>query len=224
MVLAALLFVFVQIAIVGPFTEIFSTFEVVLPFVTRFFLGFVGPATCVLAGWALLLVTAVLVLPGVSGLAGVPRFLYAIPVVGPLWRFSRLARCARLMALLLRQEVPLPDALRLSAAGLPDAYLASGCRRVADEVETGRSLVEGLASKRQFPPSMIPLIDWGERTPALADSFRAAAEMFQGRVQTQGVFLDAVLLPITLLVVVMFVASLAVALLMPLFSLIEQLS
>ena len=43
------------------------------------------------------------------------------------------------------------------------------------------------------------MIQWGQRAPALPDAFRAAAEMFEGRVRAQGTLLETMLLPIMFL-------------------------
>ncbi len=222
--LVAVLFLFFELMMVGSFREIYDDFEVDLPFITQLTLETIGPGALILAAWAMVLIVAVFLLPRIPGPAGLCYLLYTIPLVGPLWRFSRLAQCSRLISVLLSQRVPLPEALRLAATGIPDAYLASGCRRVADEVESGRRLSESLTDQSQFPASMIPLIQWGEQAPALDDSFRAVAEMFEGRVQTHGVFLEAVMVPITFFVIVLVVGLFTTALFMPLFQLVTGLS
>ena len=99
-----------------------------------------------------------------------------------------------------------------------------GCCRVADDVEQGRALDETLAARRQFPASLIPVIQWGQQAPALADAFRAAAEMFEGRVRSQGTLMEAMLLPIMFLAILIFVGFFVIAMFMPLFSLITKLS
>ena len=86
------------------------------------------------------------------------RVFYAVPLVGPVWRWAGLFNFSRLMALLLGQQVPLPSALRLTAAGLRESDLAAACREAAEEVEAGRSLSECLAEFWQFPPSLRPLV------------------------------------------------------------------
>ena len=88
--------------------------------------------------------------------------LYRIPMLGPVLRCGHLAQFGRLMNLLLGQHVPLPDALQLTAEGLRDGNLAAACRDVADEVGRGRPLCDSLAERRQFPASMIPLVQWGD--------------------------------------------------------------
>ena len=56
------------------------------------------------------------------------------------------------MGILLEQDVPLPDALRLSAAGR-DARLARGSIQVAEDVESGQVLYESMSEQGQFPPA-----------------------------------------------------------------------
>jgi type II secretory pathway component PulF len=128
------------------------------------------------------------------------------------------------MGLLLDQQVPLPDALRLSAAGLRDSNLARGCEQVAEDVERGQVLYESLSKHRPFPASLIPIVQWGQMAPALPDAFRSAAEMFEGRTQSQGSVLDAMMLPILCLAILTFVGAFIVSLFLPLFSLIQTLS
>ncbi len=204
--------------------RVLEDFGVQVPLMTQVFLHTMGSGTGSLAGAALLLIAAVVLLAAMSGVSWTGPLPYVVPLTGPLWRFGRLAEFSRLMGVLLEQEVPLPEALRLSAAGLRNPYLAEACRQVARGVESGRPLAECLASNRQFPSGMIPLIDWGQRAPAMADAFRASAEMFEGRVQTQGILLETILLPIAFLMIALFIGFVLLAMFVPMISLIQQLT
>lgn len=210
--------------LVPAFEKIFKDFGTELPDMTKFVILTSQPAM-----WGMVAILgAFLAVP--FALTVAPRLrwiwplLHEIPMIGPLLRWSNAAQFARLMGLMLDEQAPLPDALRLTADGLRDADLAWGCRRVADDVEQGRALFESIAAWPQFPESMCPMIEWGQRAPALPDAFRAAAEMFEGRVRAQGSLLQAVLLPIMLLWIGSFVGMLALALFLPLISLIQCLS
>jgi type II secretory pathway component PulF len=68
------------------------------------------------------------------------------------------------------------------------------------------------------------MIRWGQKAPALPDAFRAAAEMFEGRVRSHGTLLESMLLPIMFLVTIVFVGFVVTALFLPLISLITNLS
>ena len=62
----------------------------------------------------------------------------------------------------------------------------------------------------------------GEISPALAEAFRAATEMFEGRVRSQSTLIEAVLLPIMFLAVVAFVGMFVVAVLLPIVWMIQM--
>ena len=68
------------------------------------------------------------------------------------------------------------------------------------------------------------MIQWGQRSPALPDAFRAAAEMFEGRVRSQGTLLETMLLPIMFLAILIFVGFFVLAMFLPLIALISRLS
>jgi type II secretory pathway component PulF len=152
------------------------------------------------------------------------RALYRVPFVGPIWRLRGLAEFSRLMCLLLELKVPLPQALRSAAAGVREGDLRVAARALAEVVESGVPLSEALKRFREFPATFRPLVQWGEQSAALADAFRGTAEMCHGRLRFHGLFTDAVLLPIMLLVVVFFVGCFMVAFMLPLISLIQRLS
>ena len=210
--------------IAPQFAEIFEDFGLELPVLTRLFLHSAGLGTWLVEVAVSMAIAVLLLSWAMPRIPWAPRVFYWVPLIGPLWRWSRLARFSRLTALLLDQQIPLPEALRLAAGGLREADLAAGCRRVAEQVEQGRPLAEALASRRQFPPSMIPLVEWGQRSSAPADAFRAAAEMFEGRVRTQGRFLEVVTAPLTFLLILTFIMAFLLAMFMPLIALIQKLT
>lgn len=218
------LMVLARMFIIDTFSKMFNDFGTSLPAMTKWFIHSSWPA---MWGMVVLLcmVTAVPVLLATASRASFLWWLlYKIPMLGPSLRWSHVAQFARLMSLLTGQSVPLPDALRLTSDGLRDTNLAKGCRRVAEDVENGQSLFESMAAKPQFPASMIPMVEWGQCVPALPDAFRAIAEMFEGRVRSQGSLLEAILLPVMFLMIVTFAGLFIIAMMLPLLSLIQCLS
>jgi type II secretory pathway component PulF len=210
--------------IVKSFAAMYKDFNVDLPYLTAFVLFSVGPVTWTLIILMGVLLTATVLLAWGAHGGWLRPVAYRVPMIGPILQYSDVSQFARLMGLLLGQEVPLPDALRLSADGLRDPGLARGCREMADEVERGRALDESMAARPRFPASMIPLVQWGQRTPAMAEAFRSAAEMFEGRVRVDDSLIEAVLPPIILMLVTIVVGFCTTGLFLPLIKLIESLS
>jgi len=211
--------------IVPQFKSIFEDFGCELPPLTQMVLWMSGPGFPLVVGVPALVVAVIILLSLMRRTVWARRVLYAVPLVGPTWRYAALSNFSRLMAMLLAQEVPLPRALRLTAAGLQEGDLSAACRGAAEEVEAGRSFSECLADFWQFPPTLRPLVEWAERTNNPVAAFRAGTEMFEGRVQVYVPLLQTVLPPLVfLLVLVAAVFLVLVALFMPLISLISSLT
>ncbi|MFH1264391.1 MAG: type II secretion system F family protein [Planctomycetota bacterium] len=210
--------------IVPQFIRVFSEFGAELPAATKVLAWMAGPGLGVVIGVPAVFVAGLVLLGLARRSVWSRRVLYAVPLLGPMWRWAGLFNFARLMTLLLGQQIPLPKALRLTAAGLREADLSAACLGAAERVEAGRSLSEVLADFWQFPPSLRPLVAWGEETSSPAAAFRAGAEMFEGRVGVSVTLLQAVLPPIVFVSILGAVGFVVIALFSPLISLITTLS
>lgn len=211
------------IFIVPGFARVFADFDLDTPPATRVvvwaaqhaFAGFLGLATLVLLG-----LVAVQLGARRRGFAG---FWNRLPLLGRLWRCQDLSEFSRWMAMLVGQEVPLPEALRLTAAGLHAGYLGAAARRAAERLERGAPLMDSLRSERVFSPTLMMLVG-PAAAGALADGFRSAADLFAHRAEAQAERLRWVALPFTVLVVLPLVGGMIMALFIPLIGLIQKLS
>jgi general secretion pathway protein F len=147
-----------------------------------------------------------------------------LPLVGNAWHWTGVAEMLRALGLLVEHRVPLPEALRLTAGGITDAYVAAQCRALASRVEQGTSLTMSLINLRTLPLSIVPMVRWGEDHDALAAGLRTAAEMIEGRLDMRANLLVQVIPPIVFVVVGGAVAGGAISLFLPLISLIQGLS
>jgi general secretion pathway protein F len=151
------------------------------------------------------------------------RLLGAVPLFGPLWHWSGVAEMSRLMAALVQRQVPLPDALRLSAGAVRDANVADVCRRLANDVEQGRDLATLVVVTPRLPTSMAPLLRWGLNAARLDEAFLCCAEMFEGRVRMRAALLRSVLPPFVFLMAATLALALIVGYVGPLIALIQNL-
>jgi general secretion pathway protein F len=215
-----------SVMIVPQMADTFRDFNMALPEMTKFVLWLCSPAVGTVIGVGTLAFFGLVLLLALAGpgTAWGEGLLYAVPVLGRLWKYHALAQCSRLLGLLVELQVPLPEALRLTADALQEHSLREGCRQVAANIEAGAPLAEALAWSPAFPPRLRPLVEWGQRAPALDESFRAAAEMFDGEIVVGRTLLDAIALPVIFVIIAGFVALVVVGLMIPLISLITQLS
>jgi type II secretory pathway component PulF len=116
----------------------------------------------------------------------------------------------RSLALLVEHQIPLPEALRLAAGGIGDAYVGSLCRDLASRLEKGTPLFMALVHQRSLPLSIVPLVRWGEEHAVLPEGLRSAAEMLEGRLRIRSSLIVQIIPPLIFIVVGVMVLSLVV--------------
>ncbi len=219
----AALMVFFRLFLTEQFDQLFRGFNMELPRITDLYLRFSGVVAWMVLGLAiaaLIVPLAAMFLPLGAWLG---RATSWIPVFGTIVRDNRHSQFSHLMALLLKEEVPLPEALGLAAIALQDTALARPCHEAAAAVEGGTPLDRALAIAG-FPDSLTALVAWGQQKTCLAEAFRAAAEAFEARTNSQTALLNMLALPLIYMLIVTFAGVTILALVMPLTSLISALS
>jgi type II secretory pathway component PulF len=222
---------FLPLFVVPEFKKMFEEFELELPPATELLIE-ASDILQLLASqtglWILfgivILVVVLLALPGISGIVRGRRILATVPIIGPLWHWSGAAEFSQMLAILLDEGIGLPEALRLTADGLNDPDLSDLCNELSRGVHEGRTFSELLASTSRLPPSIIPLVRWGEKTGELPEALRSASNMMLGRIRLRAMLLRSISPPVVFLLVFLSIGSMIVSLFMPLVSLIQGLS
>jgi type II secretory pathway component PulF len=160
----------------------------------------------------------------VGGRVGWSWLVSNMPLLGPVWHWSGVAEMLRGLGLLVQYRIPLPEALRLTANGITDAYVAEQCKNLASRLEGGTSLTMSLVRLRTLPLSIVPLVRWGEQHDTLDDALRSAAELVEGRLRSRTHVLAQIVPPLVFVIVGVTLASAVIALFLPLISLIQGLS
>lgn len=215
---------FLGLVVVPQFAKIFTDFGAELPVLTELIISMSGSATWLFVSLAAVPAAGLAVLYLARGWSWARQALYVVPVLGPVERFSGLAALSHLAAVLLDERLPLPAALRLAGEGAGAADLREGCRAAAAHVESGGSLAECCTPAGPLPPSLRPLIAWAEASSNLAEAFRAAAEVFEGRVRVYVALVETIAPPLVFLAVLAAVGVFLAAMFMPLISLIQKLT
>ncbi len=230
--ISLLLLLILPLLVVPEFKKMFGEFGIHLPAITQAVIAISDISIWLVHNvviWLPLVIIGVwgtmyLVLPGLLGRAGARRVLYAAPGIGRLWQWTATAEFSNLLAVLLEAGLPLPEALRLTGAGMHDANYRDACRRMGDLAEQASPLSGCLDSQSGIPTSLLPLVRWGEKTGEVADSLRTAAAMFIERVRLRSVLLRSIAPPMVFIVVLVVISLSVVSLFLPLISLVSGLA
>ncbi len=224
LVLAIVIGVWIQWFLVGPMIEMFQDFQLTLPSITRFLAWVHEDGLRLCAGFLSAILVVATLFRVFGGAARWRRFVGAIPIVGALWHWSGVAELSRVLAVLMDQGIPLPEALRLAADGTRDADMSQLSRQLAGDVEQGRMLSELIASSSRLPPTLVPIVEWGEQSGELAEAFRRAGEMFEGRVAMRAELVQSIGPPLLFIFVAAVALTAIFGLYMPLIGMIQGLS
>jgi len=138
----------------------------------------------------------------------------AAPVLGPWLRDAEVGRWALLMATMLRNRVPLLEALRLSRGALQLHGFAVLIASAARELEHGRSLYDGLRHSHWIPPARLNLIKVGERAGSLDAMLHSLGTMQADAARERQKRAMALIEPIAILLIGSVIGVLMIAVMM----------
>ena len=218
------LFMLCGLYVAPPMASLFEDFGADLPAITVLFLATSIGGTRALTVLLMILVPLLLLWLVLPRPRWATRCLYSIPFVGAVWKWQGLVEFSRLMGLLLAQDVPLPEALRLAGDGVRSPALEEACLKSAAQVEAGEAFIDCIERQKAFPPTLRPFVDAGNQLSRPSEGFEAAAEVFQKRISVDAALWEIVIPPLMLVLIGGFVGFMVVSLCLPLISLITNLS
>lgn len=151
------------------------------------------------------------------------RALLWVPVWGALLRLLVAGRFARNLALLYRNGVALLPALRLVQDLMGSRTAARATEDVGRRIEAGATLSEALEVHEVFPPLLVRLVRVGERTGQLDETLEKVASYYLQLVPQRVRRLLGLLEPVLILSLVGLVGFIALAVYLPILSLLQNL-
>jgi type IV pilus assembly protein PilC len=209
--------------VVPEFAAFYDSFGAELPVVTRII---VRGATFARSHFLLLAGAAVLL--GVAGWswlrragqrALVDRTILGVPWAGSTIRRFATSQMARTLSTLLGGGLPLVNAIDIASRSMSNRFLSAEMREVAQRVREGEAFAGAVAARGQFPDVFVKMAEVGESTGALQEMMASLADFYDEEIESElGRFVSMVE-PVLLIVMGLVIASLLLALYMPLFQL-----
>jgi type IV pilus assembly protein PilC len=151
-------------------------------------------------------------------------FLLGIPVVGRLYHNSVLSRMAQAMAILVSAGCDMAECLRLGAVATGSERLIFDTERLAERVEQGTNILEAGQESWMLPRLFLYSVQLGVQRNELQDNLHSLGEMYANQARAGQSRLQAVLLPLMLVVVGGFVGVAVLAMFLPMIQVITSLS
>jgi len=213
----------IVLKVVPEFASFYESFGAQLPLVTRVI---VKGAT--FARSHIVLITGAAILVGAAGWswlrqagqrALVDRSILRVPWAGSTVRRFATSQMARTLSTLLGGGMPLVTAIEIASRSMTNRFLSAEMREVARRVREGEAFASAVAARGQFPDVFVKMAEVGESTGALQEMMASLADFYDEEIEAElGRFVSLVE-PALLIVMGIVIASLLLALYMPLFQL-----
>ena len=229
-VLLALSLVVVAILVlrvVPQFSGYYEQFGKELPLSTRVIVAVSNYAT---AYFGLLILTIVTVAVGVWLWLKRPgqrekfdRTVLGLPMLGPIARKFATSQASRTLATLLGGGIPLVNAIDVAARSIRNRYMARELQIASQQVREGRALAAAMTDSGAFPDVALKMVEVGEQTGALQEMLNSLSDFFDEEIDTSLSRFVTLVEPTLLIIMGVVIASLLLALYMPLFNLSNAL-
>ena len=126
---------------------------------------------------------------------------------------------ARTLATLLGGGLPLVNALDIAARSIGNQFMAKQLDVVSLRVREGESFAAALESRHVFPEVAVKMAEVGESTGALQDMLNTVADFYDEEISTNTERFVTLVEPVMLVIMGIVIASLLLALYIPLIEL-----
>lgn len=172
-------------------------------------------------GWWLSIVGVALVLASIAGLRtqtgrlALDRELLRLPVIGPLVRKQGVARIAMVVGLLSRSGVTLNAAMELAAASTQNRVLQSALQDCCRDMASGQDIADSLKKSNAFPPLAVRVFSVGQESGDIDEMLIRLGEDYNQQLQTATSRVTALVEPVLILFLAVFVGFLLLATILP---------
>lgn len=224
--IALIVLLFLLVYVVPSVTQIFADMKQTLPLPTAIL---IAVSRFTQRYWWLFFLTAIAVFSGVKaytktedGRIHFDRLKLKMPLFGPLVRKIAITRFSRTLGTLLKNGVPLLNALDIVKNVVGNKILEQTIDDARTHIGEGSTIHDPLKRSGVFPPIVIHMIFVGEKSGTLEEMLNKVADTTDNEINTAINTLTSLLEPIMIVGLALVVGFIVLSILLPIFE-INQL-
>jgi type IV pilus assembly protein PilC len=222
-VVVTIMVLFLVTYVVPEFAKLFNNLGATLPTPTMIMLALGTQARKLLPFLALGFVALVIFIwrwrTTDRGAEQIDRILLKIPLLGDIRLKYQVATFSRMLSTLLLGGIPLVPSMETAGASVSSRKLLNGVLAASGRVREGQGLAKSLEEQNVFPELAVEMLEVGESTGALPAMLTSVAEFYEEDVQTALGAAMALIEPILLIFMAVFVGGVLISLYLPIFTL-----
>jgi general secretion pathway protein F len=224
---ATLIIIGLFVGVIPKIRRIFESFGEALPMITRVILAI---SDGIQNYWWAMLVGMIAIVYGVFRWVRTPEgrrkwhnYQLTLPLIGKVNRLVAVSRFCRTLSTLLDSGVPILTAVAIVQTVVENDVLAEAIGNAGKNIREGQSIAGPLKESGQFPPMVIHMIAIGEKTGELEPMLSKVADAYDQQVENILSAFTSLLEPILIVVLGGIVATVAVAIMLPMLNMTQMI-
>lgn len=225
-IIAFAVVIFLLVAVVPTFVDMFAQFGGKLPAITQFVLN---ASDFMQSFWWLIILIVMGFILGIVALRKNKKTKYyldylilRIPVFGKMLQKSVLARMTRTLSSLFTSSVPILEAMSIVENVIENEVIAKVIRQSHDALEKGQSLADPMKKHWAFPALITQMIAIGEQTGSLDAMLGKVADFYEQEVENSTDRIKSLIEPLMIVFLAGIVGTIVISIMMPMFAIYNQ--
>lgn len=224
-VVAILVSAFLMVGVLPTFKDIFQSFGMELPIITRMMLGLSDILRAY--GWILLLLIVVGLLwflrwaKTPKGQRKVDEWMLKLPIFGKLTMMNCISRFCRTLAALSRSGVNVVTAMQLVERNVGNLVYSEAVAAAADTVNKGGRISPPLEATGLFPPLVVRMMSVGENTGQLDDMLDQVADFYDRDIEQMTNQMSKLIEPFVIIFLASIVGLIVLSVAIPMFNMMQ---
>ncbi len=217
--------IFMITTIIPKIADVYDEFGAELPLPTKILIGisdiFVHYTIFVVIFIVIVIIAVKIFRKNPASDLLINNFMYRLPIMGELNSEVVMTILTRTLGTLINSGISILDSLKIVANAMANDKYKMGLEYAAQTVEKGLPFSSAIRRNPDFAPIVAQLSAIGEETGTLGDSLNRLSKYYQDSSERKVKALTTALEPIMILVMGAMVGGLAIAVLLPMFNLVN---
>ncbi|NIK15608.1 type IV pilus assembly protein PilC [Saccharococcus thermophilus] len=226
-IIAVAVVIFLLVAVVPTFVQMFADFHAELPAITRFILK---ASEVMQTYWWLVIIAFIAIYVLFSLMKKQKKTKYyldyvamRIPIFGKLVQKAALAWMTRTLSSLFSSSVPILQALAIVENVVENEVIAKVMKQARDSLERGGSLAEPMKRHWAFPPLVTQMIAIGEETGSLDAMLAKVADFYEAEVDAGTDRLKSLIEPLMIVMLSGVVGTIVTSIIVPMYDIFNHI-
>lgn len=215
----------INVFVVPTFSKMLLNFKVPLPLPTKIL---IATSDFLMTRWWVILFALIIIialfrmfLKTDKGRLLWDTFILKVPILGKVFYRIALSRFVRSFAVIVQAGIPIVEGLKFIAKATSNAYVRQGVYYISTHIERGESFASAARSSQLFENVALQMISVGETSGQIDVLLYELSEFYNSEVEYDLKRLNELLEPIILVILGGMVLILALAIFMPMWSLVK---